>query len=77
MVSKGIDPWEDYEDYDEYRGQQQNTYNCFLNNIENSGQKEKIVICRGYSNKEIPKFKDEFFDIIYIPLGTVSSKNRR
>lgn len=61
-----IDPWEDYEDYDEYRGQQQNTYNSFLSNIENSGQKEKIVICRGYSNKEIPKFKDDFFDIIYI-----------
>jgi predicted O-methyltransferase YrrM len=61
-----IDPWEDYEDYDEYRGQQQNTYNSFLNNIENSGQKENIVICRGYSSKEIPKFKDEFFDIIYI-----------
>ena len=52
-----IDPW---EDYDEYKNQQ------FINNIENSGVKDKIIINRGYSNLEIPKFQDEFFDIIYI-----------
>ena len=28
--------------------------------------KDKIIINRGYSNKEIPKFDDNFFDIIYI-----------
>jgi predicted O-methyltransferase YrrM len=28
--------------------------------------KIKIVINRGYSNAEIPKFQDDFFDIIYI-----------
>lgn len=61
-----IDPWEDYEDYSEYKNQQSTIYNTFLNNIENSGEKNKIIINRGYSNVEILKYPDEFFDIIYI-----------
>ncbi len=61
-----IDPWEDYDEYPEYKNEQPNIYNSFIKNIENSGIKEKIIINRGYSNVEIPKFNDEFFDIIYI-----------
>jgi predicted O-methyltransferase YrrM len=61
-----IDPWEDYDEYHEYKNQQSTIYNSFINNIENSGCKDKIIINRGYSNFEIPKFKDNFFDIIYI-----------
>lgn len=61
-----IDPWEDYDEYPEYKNEQSTIYNTFLTNIENSGEKNKIIINRGYSNLEIPKFNDEFFDIIYI-----------
>ena len=61
-----IDPWLDYQDYPEYKGQQDNTYNHFLNNIEKSGIKDKTIIKRGFSNEEIVKFEDNFFDIIYI-----------
>jgi predicted O-methyltransferase YrrM len=61
-----IDPWEDYNDYQEYKNQQQTIYNSFINNVENSGFKDKIIINRGYSNIEIPKFQDNFFDIIYV-----------
>jgi len=61
-----IDPWEDYSEYFEYKNQQGEIYNSFIHNIENSGVKDKIIINRGYSNFEIPKLKDEFFDIIYI-----------
>lgn len=61
-----IDPWEDYDDYSEYKNQQSSIYNCFINNVETSGVKDKITIKRGYSNFEIPKFPDEFFDLIYI-----------
>jgi predicted O-methyltransferase YrrM len=61
-----IDPWEDYEDYPEYKNEQSNIYNSFINNIEKSGVKDKIIINRGYSNIEVPKFEDNFFDIIYI-----------
>ena len=61
-----IDPWIDYNDYPEYKGKQENTYNTFLRNIENSGEKDKIIIKRGFSNQEILKFEDNFFDIIYI-----------
>ena len=53
-----VDPWTDYSEYPEYKGKQ---------NIEKSNvPKEKIIIKRGYSNMEIPKFEDNFFDIIYI-----------
>jgi predicted O-methyltransferase YrrM len=61
-----IDPWEDYNEYDEYKNQQPQIYNTFTENIINSGIQDKIIINRGYSNKEINKFDDNFFDIIYI-----------
>jgi len=59
-----IDPWEDYAEYPEYKGIQTSIYNTFLDNIEKSGVKDKILVKRGYSNSEIPRFEDEFFDII-------------
>lgn len=61
-----IDPWQDYEEYPEYISEQENNYSIFTRNIENSGSKDKMVVCRGFSNVEIPKYEDEFFDIIYI-----------
>jgi SAM-dependent methyltransferase len=61
-----IDPWEDYDLYDEYKGHQDIHYNTFLSNVEISGSKEKIVVHRGYSHNELLKFEDEYFDIIYI-----------
>jgi predicted O-methyltransferase YrrM len=61
-----IDPWEDYDEYSEYKNEQSTIYNLFMENLKNSGAQDKIVINRGFSNNEIPKFKDEMFDIIYI-----------
>jgi predicted O-methyltransferase YrrM len=61
-----IDPWEDYADYSEYKNEQPNIYDAFMLNVEKSGVKDKIVINRGFSNAEIPKLPDDFFDIIYI-----------
>ena len=37
-----IDPWQDYNEYPEYKHQQPIIYSTFLNNVENSGFKEKI-----------------------------------
>ena len=61
-----IDPWEDYEDYPEYKNIQSTIYEAFIKNIETSGVASKIIINRGYSNNEILKHQDNFFDIIYI-----------
>ena len=61
-----IDPWIDHEEYPEYKGEQNKIYNTFVQNIKNSHHKDKITIIRGYSNNEIIKFEDNFFDIIYI-----------
>lgn len=61
-----IDPWEDYNDYPEYKEKQESIYETFIGNVERSGVKDKITINRGYSNTELLKFDNEFFDIIYI-----------
>jgi len=61
-----IDPWEDYNEYPEYKDQQPSIYQSFLKNIENSPHKDKIRVRRGYSNSEVPKFPDDHFDIIYV-----------
>jgi predicted O-methyltransferase YrrM len=61
-----IDPWEDYEEYPEYKGEQNKIYNGFLKNINNSPHKNKIIIDRGYSNKQLLKYNDDYFDIVYI-----------
>ena len=61
-----IDPWEDYAEYPEYKNQQPAIYDTFLSNIEKSGVKDKIVVNRGYSNQELLKMQDDFFDVIYI-----------
>jgi len=62
----GVDPWEDYAEYPEYKNEQPTIYTTFIQNVENSGENNKIIVRRGYSNNEIPRFDDEFFDIIYI-----------
>lgn len=61
-----IDPWLDYDAYPEYKGQQDTIYDTFLQNIDESGVKDKIHIHRGYSNQKILTFNDEAFDIIYV-----------
>ena len=61
-----IDPWEDYGDYSEYKGQINNVHETFVSNLEKSGHKSKVTIHRGYSNTELPKLTDETFDIIYV-----------
>jgi predicted O-methyltransferase YrrM len=61
-----IDPWEDYEDYPEYKDQQNIIYHTFLKNLERSDHKNKIKVRRGYSNNLILNFDNNFFDIVYI-----------
>jgi predicted O-methyltransferase YrrM len=61
-----IDPWEDYSEYPEYKGQQEENYSKFLHNIEHSGVKDKIIVHRGMSKDIVPTLHDEYFDLIYI-----------
>lgn len=61
-----IDPWIDYSEYNEYIGKQNDIYSTFLSNLENSKHKDKITYYRNFSHIIIPKFIDNFFDIIYI-----------
>lgn len=61
-----IDPWEDYSEYPEYKGEQPKIYDAFMKNIQNSEHSSKITVNRGYSDKKVPEYADEFFDMIYI-----------
>lgn len=61
-----IDLWADYDDYSEYKGQQDEIYLTFVDNINQSAHGSKIHIHRGYSHLEIPRFDDGYFDIIYV-----------
>jgi len=60
-----IDPWDNYEDYDEYENLDMgDVYKVFLDNTKHI--KDKLVVTRGYSYDELPKFQNNFFDIIFI-----------
>ena len=59
-----IDPWIDYAEYPEYKGQQDTIYDTFLRNTENI--REKLNIHRGFSHEILPTLEDKYFDIIYI-----------
>lgn len=61
-----IDPWEDYNDYPEYKNQMKSIYDTFLENVEKAGKASKINVLRGYSNAIVPTLEDNFFDLIYI-----------
>jgi len=61
-----IDPWTDYADYPEYKGQQTTIYEAFSRNVEACGLTDRITVKRGYSNEVLPTLEDNSFDIIYI-----------
>ena len=65
-VLVAIDPWTDYSDYPEYKGEQETIYDTFQSNIKNSEHTNKIVVKRGYSHDIVPTLEDNSFDIIYI-----------
>jgi predicted O-methyltransferase YrrM len=61
-----IDPWEDHEEYSEYKGQQEGNFKIFKDVLRTNNLEEKTIIHRGYSNQQIPLLEDNYFDIIYI-----------
>ena len=61
-----VDPWEDYDEYSEYKGQQNKIWTSFQENISKCGNRNKFEIRRGFSDNIVPTFEDDFFDIIYV-----------
>lgn len=61
-----VDPWQDYDDYPEYKGLQDLAWNSFNRNISTYYLQDKCVIKRGFSGEIVPTFQDNFFDIIYV-----------
>jgi len=61
-----IDPWEDYPEYSEYKGEMDTIYERFKRHIKTFGIEDKVVVKRGFSNDQIPTLENDSFDIIYI-----------
>jgi hypothetical protein len=62
-----IDPWSDYDDYFEYKGEMVSIYDTFLSNIANTkNNSEKFIIKRDYSHNILPLLDNDYYDIIYI-----------
>jgi predicted O-methyltransferase YrrM len=61
-----VDPWKDYDEYPEYKGQQDTIYNTFIQNINKYKNPSKFIINRGLSEDIVPTFDNEFFDIIFV-----------
>ena len=59
-----VDPWIDYEEYPEYKGQQDVLLSIFNSAIQ--PYKDKCVIHRGFSDNIVPTFQDDFFDMIFV-----------
>jgi len=61
-----VDPWADYDEYGEYKGQQESGWERFNRNIQKCSNPAKFVIKRGLSQDLVPTFPDEFFDLIFV-----------
>jgi len=61
-----VDPWMDYDEYPEYKHEQEVGYNRFLSNISRDADTNKFVIKRGLSDVIVPTFENNFFDIIFV-----------
>lgn len=61
-----VDPWKDYDEYPEYKGEQDTIYDTFTQNINKYGNLSKFVINRGLSEDIVPTFDNNFFDIIFV-----------
>ncbi len=61
-----VDPWTDYDEYPEYKGEIESAYDVFMNNMKTEKLLDKVKIYRDFSHNVVPKFKDNFFDIIFI-----------
>jgi hypothetical protein len=61
-----VDPWTDYDEYPEYKGEIESAYDVFMNSMKTENLLNKVKIYRDFSHNVVPKFKDNFFDIIFI-----------
>jgi len=61
-----VDPWQDYDEYPEYKKQQDVAWKTFNTNIAKYKIQNKCIVNRGFSDKIVPTFEDNFFDIIFV-----------
>lgn len=67
----GIDPWEDYDEYPEYKNEQNKIFTGFQENLKNfkltnNETDNKFQIYKEYSHNIVHTFENNSFDLIYI-----------
>ena len=61
-----VDPWMDYDEYPEYKGEQDSAWENFNRNIQVCSDPKKFVVKRGFSDDIVPTFPDQFFDLVLV-----------
>jgi Methyltransferase domain len=61
-----VDPWMDYDEYPENKGQQEKGWKAFNRNIQKLADPSKFIIHRGFSDDIVPTFPNDFFDLIFV-----------
>jgi hypothetical protein len=65
----GVDPWDlvnvEYTETEQIENAER-YYNACVTNIQSSKNPNKFKIFKEFSHIQVPKFPDEFFDIVYI-----------
>lgn len=62
----GVDPWLDYDEYSEYKGEQNTILTGFQRNLSKCPDKSRIQAYRGFSSDIVPQFPNDYFDIVYV-----------
>jgi hypothetical protein len=62
----GVDPWLEYDEYSEYKGEQNSILSGFKRNLYKCPDKTRIQTYRGFSSDIVPLFPNDFFDIVYV-----------
>jgi hypothetical protein len=61
-----VDPWIDYEEYNEYKGKIESIHDIFIENINKQNLWDRIKVYRDFSHNVVPTLQDDFFDIAFI-----------
>lgn len=61
-----VDPWIDYEEYNEYKGKIETIHDIFVENMNKENLWDRIKVYRDFSHNVVPSLQDDFFDIAFI-----------
>jgi len=61
-----IDPFTDYPEYQEFRGEQASNYSTFLHNLNICALSQRVQHYRKFSHQALVELQDSYFHVIYL-----------